>query len=116
MRFVLLIYPPDGVDVDPHLVRQMRNWIEQLTRDGKLVMQQPFLPGGAADHIVMQEGKPVIVEGPVSDESHIVCGMEIVECRNKAEAMALAARHPVLELKTSKVEVREVWDLFGSTR
>ena len=112
MAFELLIYPPDGADMDSAMRKRLKNWLDDLRAQDLLIFAGPLYPAGAANYVHRDSGSPQIEEGPVLNETHVVSGTEYVRCKTMEEALELASRHPALELSNTRIEVREVWGLF----
>lgn len=109
MAYVLLIYIPDGTDIDSAHLRRMRRWVDELEASGKLIFQSPFFPAGSANYMHCDGPTPERVDGPVSDEMLVVQGAEFVKCSTMEEALELAGRHPAHHHKGARVEVRKIW-------
>jgi hypothetical protein len=76
-----------------------------LAKKGCLRAWSPLQPVATATTVRRQRGKTVITDGPFAETREVVGGFVGVECRDLDEAVALAARFPLLEAGGS-VEVR----------
>ncbi|GAB3908013.1 YciI family protein [Kibdelosporangium lantanae] len=55
-----------------------------------------------------QGGGTFVSDGPFAETKEQIAGYDILECRNMAEAVEVAAMHPVA--KFGAIEVRPVWE------
>ena len=48
-------------------------------------------------------------EGPFTETKELIGGFDVIECADEAEALEIAAKHPVTRFGT--VEVRACWPM-----
>lgn len=82
-------------------------WHEELVKHGNSRGAIGLQPITTATSIGEKDGDIVITDGPFAETKEILGGLEIVECRDLNEAIAIAKRFPALRVG-SKVELRPV--------
>jgi len=108
MKYIMLIYHPDGVlppDVMQQLHRDCTTWHDELVRSGISVGAFGLQPVSTSTTLRKAEGKTVIMDGPFAETKEILGGFEILECKDLDEAIAVSERFPGLLLGAS-VEIR----------
>jgi hypothetical protein len=80
-------------------------YAEDLRRSGHLRACGRLHPTGTAATVREGNGKSVIMDGPFAETKEVLAGYYIVTCKDRTEAVALAARNPKLPFGGS-IEVR----------
>jgi len=65
-------------------------------------------PVADATTVRVRDGETLVSDGPFAETKDFIGGIDIVECADLDEAIALAARHPYASWGC--VEVRPVWE------
>jgi hypothetical protein len=68
--------------------------VEEAARNGVLRGAEPLSPTSTATTVRMQEGKPMIVDGPFAETKEQLAGYYIIDCANLDEAIDWAAKIP----------------------
>lgn len=111
MRYSMLIYMDEK-----HfnaLPREERNrvhrdcgaWHDELVKSGHSCGAMGLQPTSTATTLREADGKVVITDGPFAETKEVLGGLEILECKDLDEAMAIARRFPALRVGSS-VELR----------
>jgi hypothetical protein len=79
--------------------------IDALDASGRLRATAKLQPSAAGTTVRERHGKTVVTDGPFAETKEQLGGYHVVECRNRDEAMAIAARIPTLRVGGS-IEVR----------
>ncbi len=111
MQYILLIYQNEQW---PQLSAEARNrvhsqcgaWHEALVRSGQSRGAIGLQPIGMATTLRAQRGETVTTDGPFAETKEVLGGLEILECRDQAEALAIARDFPALKAGCCTVEVR----------
>jgi hypothetical protein len=111
MHYVILIYTDK--DRWAKLSKDERNrvhadcgaWHEELVKRGISRGATGLQPISTATTVFEKDGKMVITDGPFAETKEMLGGFEIIECRDRDEAIAAAKRFPALRVG-SLVEVR----------
>jgi hypothetical protein len=122
MKYLLLVcveQPPDppfeteedvaareaGDDTD------ILSWFAEIDKRGsRLIGSQVSQPANAAT-VRVRDGEVIVSDGPFAETKEWMAGFDVIECASMAEAVELAALHPVAAF--GMVEVRpflpEAW-------
>lgn len=100
MRYIFLIYSremePAGIPAEEDVaVRNMHFAVQEEAR-GKKVLQaaQPLQRTTHATTVRMQDGKPLIVDGPFAETKEQLAGYYLIDCRDLDEAIEWAQKIP----------------------
>lgn len=99
MRYILMIYskeppaPADGSaperNFDSH-----RALMQEATRRGVFIAAEPLAPASGATTVRIQNGKPLVTDGPFAETKEQLAGYYVLECKTVAEAIEWAAKLP----------------------
>jgi hypothetical protein len=100
MRYMLLIYTREDA-----MARSSQEEMLQLMNDHLSVMQagraqgvleaaEPLANTSTATTVCMQNGNPIITDGPFAETKEQLAGYYIFDCKDLDEAIAWAARIP----------------------
>jgi hypothetical protein len=115
MKYLLLVcmeQPPKATtEADEDLAEQeagddedLRRWFAEIDKRGsRLIGSQVSLPASAAT-VRVRDGEVIISDGPFAETKEWMAGFDVIECPSMAEAVEIAARHPVAAF--GMVEVR----------
>ena len=100
----------DGDDED------IRTWFAEIDKRGsRLIGDQVSLPANAAT-VRVRDGETIISDGPFAETKEWMAGFDVIECASMAEAVEIAALHPVAAF--GMIEVRpflpEAWRQPGT--
>jgi hypothetical protein len=101
MRYMMLIYGKETENgPSPEQAEQAiaghRAVIEEAARKGVLLGAEPLAPTSTATTVRMQDGKPLITDGPFAETKEQLAGYYILECRDLDEAIDWASRIPTV--------------------
>lgn len=88
--------------------RVMQNygtWIESLAKSGRHISSTKLRSSGEAATIRIQNGTPVLTDGPFAETREQIGGFHLIECATREEAVAIANRIPTLPVGGT-IEVR----------
>lgn len=99
MRYMMLIYSKEKTaDLSTEEVERIKAGhhvvIEETTRKGILQAAEPLAPTATATTVRMQNGKPLIIDGPFAETKEQLAGYYILDCENLDEAIEWAAKIP----------------------
>ena len=107
MQYLLIICHDESfVPVEP-LVTEILAWIKEMEGRGIRKYGNPLRPPRDATTVRVREGKVVLTDGPFAGSKEKMAAYELIECADLAEAIDVAARHPMA--KAGTVEVRPIW-------
>ena len=119
MQFVALIYlDPTLLDAVPQAEADamMRGCIahaDELRRDGRLLQSKMLAQPQTARSLRIRNDKLMAIDGPFAEAKEVLGGFNLIEARDKDEAVEIAAGFPWA--RTGCVEVRAVED-FDAVR
>lgn len=118
MRFMMFMHPGiyrgadgPGPDFAPSAddVAEMSAYNEELTKAGVLLALDGLHPPEAGARVTYGGGAPTVVDGPFAESKEVLGGYWIIDVRDKAEAVAWAAKIPAGA--DDMVEVRRVFEM-----
>ena len=86
---------------------EYKAWIETAKAAGQHVNTIKLQASGKAATVRLQNGDPLITDGPFAETREQIGGVHVVDCENLDEAVALARRIPTLPVGGT-IEVRPV--------
>lgn len=101
MRYMMLIYSREVEGgLSPEELQQLKAGHRAVMQDaaGKGILQgaEPLSPTSTATTVRMQNGKPLITDGPFAETKEQLAGYYILDCENLDEAIEWAARIPTV--------------------
>lgn len=99
MRYMMLIYSkelPDGLSPEQgqELSNAHRMLMEEASRRGVLEGAEPLAATSTATTVRVQDGKPLIMDGPFAETKEQLAGYYILDCKDLDEALEWAAKIP----------------------
>ena len=96
---MMLIYTKERtVDLTPAQAEEIRSGhraaMQEASRKGVLLGAEPLAPTSTATTVRMQEGRPLITDGPFAETKEQLAGYYILECPNLDEAIEWASKIP----------------------
>ena len=96
MKFLMLVcrdtepppVPPSdiGDDVD--------TWVTSMGDRGLRITGAPVAPQDEAKSVRVRDGQILVTDGPFAETKEVLAGFDLLECRDMAEAIEVAAAHP----------------------
>ena len=99
MRYMLLVYSTEGPDGlapedETRIQSGHRKVMEAAAQKGVLVAAEPLAPTSTATTVRIQNGKPLVVDGPFAETKEHLAGYYILNCENLDEAIEWASQIP----------------------
>lgn len=91
------------------IVSECVAYADELTRSGHLKSAGRLQATATAATVRGAEnggGNTMIMDGPFAETKEVLAGYYLVSCRDRAEALAIAARNPKLKHGHGSIEVR----------
>jgi hypothetical protein len=111
---MLLIRPdndyPDGVPDE--MIRRTEAWVAEVKARGVHLTGGALHPPAESTGVRRQGAKVVTTVGPYAESKEQMGGFDLIECDTLAEAVEIAAGHPVAE--AGMVEVRPMVEELAS--
>lgn len=113
-RYMLLLHrhadrPMPSREEMAEIVRRYTAWGDALAAEGKVVGRDKLAPVANARCVRLQDGKPLITDGPYPEVKDVIGGYYILETEDIREAEAIARDCPHL-WDTNWVELRPIDD------
>lgn len=111
MLYLLLIVEPRGqrserTAAQGHDVyKRMLRFADDLKARGVLRAVESLKSDAGGARVARHEGKCSIIDGPFTEAKELIGGFFLVDCKTRAEAVAIAQECPAAEWAT--IEVRE---------
>ena len=67
-------------------------------------------PQDQARVVRVRGGKTLVTDGPFVETKEILGGFDLLECADMAEAIEVAAAHPMAEMGVLELRPLKVWD------
>lgn len=102
MRYILLFYQSQRwLDTPPaeknRVHEAVGQWMAELTGQGKVVTCAALQPIATATTLRVDGGKIVLTDGPFAETKEVLGGLQVIECADLDEAIAIAKRFPALQ-------------------
>ncbi len=99
MRYMMLVYSTEPAEgIAPEEAARIRSGHMRVMSDaaekGILIGAEPLAPTSTATTVRIQNGKPLVTDGPFAETKEHLAGYYILECENLDEAIDWAARIP----------------------
>ncbi|SUE29551.1 Uncharacterized protein conserved in bacteria [Nocardia farcinica] len=111
MKYVLLICDDETSSPSPAEIAAdpaYRAYDTELARRGARRGGARLRPVADATTVRVRAGETLVSDGPFAETKDFIGGIDIIECADLDEAIAIAARHPYA-LRGS-IEIRPVWE------
>jgi hypothetical protein len=110
MRFLMLVCS-DTVPVDPPAGPggDVEEWVSTMDGRGLRITGDALAPAGEAAVVRVRGGKVMVTDGPFLETKEVLGGFDLLECRDMAEAVEVAAAHPFAT--RGVMEIRAITDL-----
>jgi hypothetical protein len=116
MRFVVLRksekWMESGAPPNPELVAAIQRYDDEMRRAGVLVAVERLQPSTNATRLHISGGKSHMVDGPFTETSELIAGVNILDVASKEEAIAWMKRCPTCQGENveAQFEIRPVFE------
>jgi hypothetical protein len=95
MRFLMLVCR-DTVPVDPPTspAGDVEEWVSTMDGRGVRITGDVLAAEKEASVVRVRGGKVLVTDGPFLETKEVLGGFDVLECRDMAEAIEVAAAHP----------------------
>lgn len=80
------------------------SYVDKLLQNGRLITAEPLQSVHTAATVRVRDGKTLVTDGPFAETKETVGGYFLIDVRDKAEALKIAAEWPSARL--GSIEVR----------
>jgi len=89
------------------IMREYGAWVQGLDESRQHLASAQLRPSATASTIRVKNGRTAITDGPFAETKEQMGGYHLIECKDRDEAIAIAARIPTLRVGGT-VEVRQL--------
>ena len=82
-------------------------WVDDLQARGIWLVGDQLAPPRRARSVRVRGGKKLVTDGPFVATKEAIGGFDLLDCGSLAEAVEIAASHPLAQ--TGTIEVRPLW-------
>lgn len=108
MQFLMLVC----VDTEPVAPSspgmEVEEWVEKMDSSGVRLMGDRIQPERAATTVRVRADEVLVTDGPFLETKEVLAGFDVLECRDLAHAIEVAAAHPMA--RGGVIELRPFWD------
>ena len=98
MRYMMLIYSREDEAATPEDMRAValahKTVMDQTRARGMFCAADPLQPSVSATTVRVQDGHPVVTDGPFAETKEQLAGYYILDCQDLDEALSWAAKIP----------------------
>ena len=84
-------------------------WAEEMGKRGVLQGGERLRPTTDATTVSVKDGRILASDGPFAETKEQIAGYYLVDCKDRAEAIAVASKIPGARHGT--IEVRPIWEM-----
>jgi len=95
MQFLMLVCRDNEPVPAADNVPDVEEWVERMDSTGKRLAGDAVQPQALARAVRVRGGKVLVTDGPYAETKEIICGFDLLECADMAEAIEVAAAHPM---------------------
>jgi hypothetical protein len=111
MQYLLMICGVESGTVEPEeklsLDPETEAWVEEMDGRGVRKFGSVLRPTSTATTVRVRDGEALITDGPFAETKEQILGFDLIECEDLEEAIAVAAKHPMV--RSGTIEVRPLW-------
>ncbi len=107
MKFMLFICTDSSAPRVQEPALSPEAWVKEGEERGIRVEGERLRPPGDAKLLRFRAGELIVSDGPFAESKEWIAGYDILECKDLAEAIDYASRHPMA--RAGQIEVRPFW-------
>ena len=111
MKYMLMICDDESRVLTPAEVSalpEIQLWAADIDSRGIRRGGARLRPSTDASTVRVRNGEVLVSDGPFAETKEQMGGFDIIECRDMADALEIAARHPAAD--GGAIEVRPLWE------
>ncbi|WP_354002494.1 YciI family protein [Agromyces larvae] len=83
-------------------------WVQEMRARGARLFGEVLRPPADTTGVRRRDGRVIVTDGPFSEAKEWIAGFDLLEARDLADAVEIAAKHPMARGGT--LELRPLWD------
>ena len=109
MRFLMFVCRDTEPVEPPAEMGDVEEWVKTMDGRGVRLTGDPLAPEKESSVVRVRNGEVVVTDGPFLETKEILGGFDLLECRDLAEAIEVAAAHPFAQ--EGVMEIRPIREL-----
>jgi hypothetical protein len=109
VKFMLFICTDSTVAHFREAAGALQAWLAEGEERGIRVEGQRLRPPTDAKLLRVREEELIVSDGPFTESKEWIGGYDILDCKDLAEAIDFASRHPMA--RSGQIEIRPFWPL-----
>jgi hypothetical protein len=108
MQFLMFVCR-DTVPVEPPATPagDVDEWVSTMDGRGLRLAGDILAPERESSVVRVRDGQVLVTDGPFLETKEVLAGFDLLECRDMAEAIEVAAAHPIAT--QGVLEIRPIW-------
>jgi hypothetical protein len=86
----------------------IEEWVEKNDGEGVRLLGDRVQGDAAATAVRVRDEEVLVTDGPFLETKEVLAGFDVLECRDLAHAVEVAAAHPMA--RGGVIELRPFWD------
>lgn len=107
MRFLMFVCQDGPFEPTPTLGSDTDKWVTTMDERGVRLIGDRLQPGSKATTVRVRNDELLVTDGPFVETKEAIGGFDVLECHDLAEAIEVAAAHPIARLGV--LEIRPFW-------
>ena len=104
MQFLMLVCRDTVAVPPPESPGDIEEWVTSMEKRGVRLAGEPLASEREGSVVRVRDGELLVTDGPFLETKELLGGFDLLECKDMAEAIEVAAAHPfatqgVLELR-----------------
>ena len=109
MRFMMFVCSDSDPDPRAEAKGEIEAWLADV--ETTRVIGDRLRPVADARTVRVRGGRRMVTDGPFTEAKEVILGFDILDCADMAEAIEIAAKHPMA--RAGRIEVRAFWPFEG---
>lgn len=109
MRFMMFVCSDSDPDPRAEAKGEIEAWLTSVEKTR--LTGDRLRPVADARTVRVRGGRRMVTDGPFAEAKEVILGFDILDCADMAEAIGIAARHPMA--RAGRIEVRAFWPFEG---
>jgi hypothetical protein len=82
-------------------------WLDEMMERGVRLDGDRLRPPSNATTVRVRDGEVLLSDGPFAETKEVICGYDVLDCKDLDEAIEIASKHPCAQI--GSIEVRPFW-------
>jgi hypothetical protein len=104
----MLVTVDPTVQIRPEDIPPVEPWVEEMDGRGVRLDGERLGAVNSATMVRTRDGVTTATDGPFAETKEWIAGYDLLECKDMAEAIEVAAKHPVARF--GALELRPIWE------